>query len=530
MQHFAILCVDKNLSLFQNLNEMSDFAEQVKLKSMCSFWAGKVGLLFSILLFLSGNMQAQEVQILSIDSSAFPIIKAQIIYSGKKKFDSSALKLSQDNRSLAYQLNESSPGSAPVNGRALFLLVETSGILYGTPLTELKEGLMSSLAALQGEDLLNAASFGSYEVDSIGFNLLNQEFTTSHKVLREAFGTRLSAIADTGQRSDLYHNIIKSLEYISKNSDLPRHKVVIVLSAGKNNSSFGETAAKTINRAQEMGLPIHSITILPTDSAYNPGRLDNISRKTGGKYSTCRSRSDIANALTDIFNLQAPDGMRDAYYEISFTAFNDLNPNAAKIDLNYNGARQIFTAGLPTSDTGISEDYKKYLWISIGILVFVVIIMVVVNVVNKRKPAGNLDLNAPDDSFIQERSESPGTVESMVGPRIQVESVSRPETIEVKIPKKSGPVLLVSLGGRTNTHSIDRDATKIGRHDTSDIQINEQTVTGSHAVIRKTEPGFELEDLGSTNGTFVNGERIRKRVLISGDRIRFGSIETTIKF
>jgi pSer/pThr/pTyr-binding forkhead associated (FHA) protein len=118
----------------------------------------------------------------------------------------------------------------------------------------------------------------------------------------------------------------------------------------------------------------------------------------------------------------------------------------------------------------------------------------------------------------------------MVGPRIQVESVSRPETIEVKIPKKSGPVLLVSLGGRTNTHSIDRDATKIGRHDTSDIQINEQTVTGSHAVIRKTEPGFELEDLGSTNGTFVNGERIRKRVLISGDRIRFGSIETTIKF
>jgi pSer/pThr/pTyr-binding forkhead associated (FHA) protein len=509
---------------------MSDFAEQLKTKRMYRFWLGKVTTMLSLMFLLAGKLQAQDLQILSIDSSAFPLIKAQIVYSGKKKFDSSALKLSQDNRALAYQLNESSPGSAPVNGRALFFLIETSGLLYGTPIIELKEGLMSSLAALQGEDLINAASFGSYEVDSIGFNLLNTEFTTSHKILREAFNTRLSSIADSLQRSDLYHNIIKSLDYISKKSDLPRHKVLIVLSAGKDNGSFGETSAKTINRAQELGLPIHSITILPSDSAYNPGRLDNISKKTGGSFSTCRTRNEIANALTEIFNLPAPDGMRDAYYEVSFTAFNDLNPNAAKIDLNYNGARQIFTAGLPTSDTGISEDYKKYLWISIGILVFVVIIMVVVNVVNKRRPVSELDLNAPDDSFIQERTEKPGTEESMVGPRIQIETVSRPEIIEVKTPKKSGPVLLVSFGGRTNTHSIDRDATKIGRHDTNDIQINEQTVTGSHAVIRKTDTGFELEDLGSTNGTFVNGERIRKRVLISSDRIRFGNIESTVKF
>ena len=507
---------------------MPNFADLFCVISWRKRWPS-IFLIHLFLLCLCAGSFAQDLQILQIDSSAFPIVKAQIVYSGKKKFDPSALTLNQDNRSLAYQINESSPGSAPVKGRALFFLVETSGILYGTPLLELKEGLMASLANLQGEDLINAASFGSYEVDSIGFNLLNPEFSTSHKLLRDAFNTRLSAIADTGQRSDLYHNIIKSFDYIAKCGNLPRHKVFIVLSAGKNKSSFGETSAKIINRAQEIGLPIHSITVLPTDSAYNPGRLDNISRKTGGKSSACRNQIEIANALTDIFNLAAPDAMRDAYYEISFTAFNDLNPNAAKIDLNYKGARQIFTAGLPTADSGISEDYKKYLWISIGILVFVVVIMVIVNVVNKRKPVSELDLNAPDDSFIQERSETSGSAESMVAPRIKVETVSRPEIIQTKTPKKGGPVLLVSLNGRTNTHALDRGATKIGRHDTNDIQINEQTVTGTHAVIRKTDSGFELEDLGSTNGTFVNGERIRKRVLISGDRIRFGNIETTVK-
>jgi len=485
------------------------------------------------LLFLSFGFfntgHAQDLQIVAIDSSAFPIIKAQIVYSGKKKFDSAALTFSQDNRSIAYQINESSPGSAPVKGRAIFFLVETSGILYGKPLIEVKEGLIASLANLESEDLINAASFGSYEVDSIGFSLLNPEFTTSHKLLRDAFTSRLSSIADTAERSDLYHNIFKSFDYISKTNGLPRHRLMVVVSAGKNKSTFSEKSATIISRAQEMGLPIHSITVLPSDSAYNPGRLDNISRKTGATSASCSSQIQIANALTDIFKLPAPDAMRDAYYEITFTAFNDLNPNSAKIELNYKGARQILTASIPSAESGIADDYKKYLWISIGILALIVIIMLIVSYINKKKPSSTLDLNAPDDSLVQELTETGSQVEAMVSPRIQVETVRRPQRINYDLPQKGGPVLLLSLNGRTSTHSIDNETTKIGRHDTNAIQINEQTVTGSHAIIRKIDSKYDLEDLGSTNGTFVNGERIRKRVLISGDRIRFGNIEATVK-
>jgi hypothetical protein len=268
--------------------------------------------------------------------------------------------------------------------------------------------------------------------------------------------------------------------------------------------------------------------VLPSDSAYNPGRLDNISRKTGATSASCSSQIQIANALTDIFKLPAPDAMRDAYYEITFTAFNDLNPNSAKIELNYKGARQILTASIPSAESGIADDYKKYLWISIGILALIVIIMLIVSYINKKKPSSTLDLNAPDDSLVQELTETGSQVEAMVSPRIQVETVRRPQRINYDLPQKGGPVLLLSLNGRTSTHSIDNETTKIGRHDTNAIQINEQTVTGSHAIIRKIDSKYEHEDLGSTNGTFVNGERIRKRVLISGDRIRFGNIEATV--
>jgi hypothetical protein len=155
--------------------------------------------------------------------------------------------------------------------------------------------------------------------------------------------------------------------------------------------------------------------------------------------------------------------------------------------------------------------------------------MLIVSYINKKKPSSTLDLNAPDDSLVQELTETGSQVEAMVSPRIQVETVRHPQRINYDLPQKGGPVLLLSLNGRTSTHSIDNETTKIGRHDTNAIQINEQTVTGSHAIIRKIDSKYELEDLGSTNGTFVNGERIRKRVLISGDRIRFGNIEATVK-
>ena len=49
-----------------------------------------------------------------------------------------------------------------------------------------------------------------------------------------------------------------------------------------------------------------------------------------------------------------------------------------------------------------------------------------------------------------------------------------------------------------------------------------------HAYIRRTEAGFVITDLGSTNGTMVNGEPIQEHVLEHGDRITIG--ETELEF
>lgn len=68
----------------------------------------------------------------------------------------------------------------------------------------------------------------------------------------------------------------------------------------------------------------------------------------------------------------------------------------------------------------------------------------------------------------------------------------------------------------------------IGRMPECTITLNDGNVSRSHAEIRPSSSGFTLLDLGSTNGTKVNGLRVSERELQDGDAITFG--ETTLKY
>ena len=62
----------------------------------------------------------------------------------------------------------------------------------------------------------------------------------------------------------------------------------------------------------------------------------------------------------------------------------------------------------------------------------------------------------------------------------------------------------------------------VGRDSNCDLTIGERSVSRQHAKFDRTPTGFTVTDLGSTNGTWVNGVKITTRELQSGDRIRIG--------
>ena len=84
-------------------------------------------------------------------------------------------------------------------------------------------------------------------------------------------------------------------------------------------------------------------------------------------------------------------------------------------------------------------------------------------------------------------------------------------------------MLIIHRGpNRGERFLLDSPDTSIGRSSESDVVLDDVTVSRKHANIRRTGERFELIDLGSLNGTYVNNNSIARATLTSGDEIQFG--------
>jgi pSer/pThr/pTyr-binding forkhead associated (FHA) protein len=91
-----------------------------------------------------------------------------------------------------------------------------------------------------------------------------------------------------------------------------------------------------------------------------------------------------------------------------------------------------------------------------------------------------------------------------------------------RVPTGSA-VLVVRRGPNAGYRfRLDQPVTAAGRHLDSNIVLDDITVSRRHAEIRCERGEFRVVDVGSLNGTYVNGEPIHSAVLTNGDEIRMG--------
>jgi len=102
-----------------------------------------------------------------------------------------------------------------------------------------------------------------------------------------------------------------------------------------------------------------------------------------------------------------------------------------------------------------------------------------------------------------------------------------------KIAKTQKPLFfawLVSLGGidKGKDYRITKEKTTIGKSEESDIVVKGDFISRNHAIFFYEKDRFILNDLESTNHTFVNEKKISRRILKDNDLIKFG--EAVYKF
>ncbi len=84
-------------------------------------------------------------------------------------------------------------------------------------------------------------------------------------------------------------------------------------------------------------------------------------------------------------------------------------------------------------------------------------------------------------------------------------------------------LLLVKRGPNAgSTFLLVAAATSVGRDPGSDVFLDDVTVSRTHATFGRREDGWFITDVGSLNGTYVNGEQVDETKLTTGDEVQIG--------
>jgi pSer/pThr/pTyr-binding forkhead associated (FHA) protein len=85
------------------------------------------------------------------------------------------------------------------------------------------------------------------------------------------------------------------------------------------------------------------------------------------------------------------------------------------------------------------------------------------------------------------------------------------------------PKMIVSIDGVVIKEvQLTKDRTTLGRRPYNDIVIDNLAVSGEHAILQMTGNDVSIEDLNSTNGTYINGKAVKKQLLQNNDTVEIG--------
>lgn len=121
-----------------------------------------------------------------------------------------------------------------------------------------------------------------------------------------------------------------------------------------------------------------------------------------------------------------------------------------------------------------------------------------------------------------------GTAEEVDASEIPVTPLSMRDQAAVDALPKGSALLIVQRGPNSGARFLlDQETTNAGRSASSDIFLDDVTVSRKHCQFIARDGGHIVRDSGALNGTYVNRERVDQAVLKSGDEVQVGKYRLT---
>ncbi len=500
------------------------------------------------------------------DTADFPVLKVILQMSTSIKPLETDFKVFDFDKTPIEQftLRASAGEESSTTGNLIFFLIDASAYTEGIPLENFKKAVIESIEEFVTEgDLINVGFFNKLQEDSRVLRRLDADFNRNFSQVKDRIRTRITtSLEDSTAKNYAFKAIKEALQVIGNSPDEGR-RILIVLTGASDNLDRSFTSDVLIDLATNSDISINTINF-KIDNTFKPDIFETLSIKTRGKSAIENSFSGIKKAIGDILeSRQEAETPVLQQYELIFTVQAPADGQPSQYTINYKDEPPLVVnyttpggGAVVAPSGGLLKDY--FWWIAA--LFAVTLLGTAYWYVNEMKIRREEEeearieeeermeeerrrLQAEKEKAVRELNEKNIRLEEQLRAKEQelarkaeelknsppLPTTATPQKRDLKHTIISGggaaPVLKVHTSAMNKNFMLNKPVMNIGRAPNNDIVIPEQTVSGKHATIHVQKGSFFLTDLGSTNGTFVNGSRIENHLLKSGDLIKFGAAQ-----
>lgn len=365
---------------------------------------------------------------------------------------------------------------------------------------------------------------------------------------------KLAQVQNDGTASDplLLESIERALALLKKakpepnqgaSSDRPLRKMILLIGDGRDLSNDRERVTRLGERAAKEGVRIHSFAFAPNDIRKPLLLLGELSKKSFGTFRWIRSAT--AESWTTAF-VQLRDEINQQYVLTYFTP-DDVDLGGRKVKLATAVGTSLNELKVPDATCGGKVcDAGMYCattacmkpkagggrgvlgWILMigGILVGAIVVLGVIGYVMTKRQHAQVPMDpdaiiaAAQHKAMKSKPPKPASI-----PPPQLAS-QPPQQAVSQPPVVAGPRLYIVSGPNAGREIALKHGFLIGKQPGCDLIIDDGYTSSQHAQIGMDHFGnCRVYDRGSTNGTFVNGQRVTEYVLEHGTNLRIGSTE-----
>jgi hypothetical protein len=333
----------------------------------------------------------------------------------------------------------------------------------------------------------------------------------------------------------------------------PMRKMIVVIGDGRDTSGDRDRVTRIGNRAAKEGVRIHALAYSPADLRRPLLVLGELSKRSFGTFRwPGQGRKPIAETWNDAFKQLTDEVLKQNV--ITFFASADDDVAGKKLHIVLSGrteakSNEVRVPEQATCNGVVCDSYcaddkcivtssgghtgaailRWVLIIGGGLVGLVVVLGFIGWVLTKRQERAQrspmpFEPGAMPPGSVPPGSYPPGVYPPGVYPNAAFQS--RPPQAGLLANGRPIPGLLIMTGPRTGERLILRNGFLVGGQPASDLQIQDGYTSSNHAQFTMDPNGnCMVIDLGSTNGTFINGMQITQQVLQHGMTIKVGATE-----